>query len=129
MAGATAEERSRVSKLMEIAYFIASEEILFSKFPGLVELKKPHGVSLGSTYAIRQKCNRGDVAEITADAMQEPVIDGLKSARGFSLLIDGSTYSSVTEKELVYVRFIGLIGDIEVHFLALKNMQDATAVG
>ena len=39
MAGATPEERSRVSKLMEIAYFIASEEILFLKFPGLVELK------------------------------------------------------------------------------------------
>ena len=61
--------------------------------------------------------------------MREPVIDGLKSARGFSLLIDGSTDSSVTEKELMYVSFIGSNGDVEVHFLALKNMQDATAVG
>ena len=127
MAGATPEERSRVSKLMEIAYFIASEEILFLKFPGLLELKKRHGVSLGSTYATRQKCNRGDFTEPTADAILEPVIDGLKSSRGFSLLIDSLTDSSVTEKELAYLSFIGSIGDIEVHFLALKNVQDATA--
>lgn len=49
LVGATAEERNRVAKLFEIAYFTAIEEIPFSKFPGIVELEKRHGVSLGST--------------------------------------------------------------------------------
>ena len=127
LVGATAEERNRVAKLFEIAYFTAIEEIPFSKFPGIVELEKRHGVSLGSTYHTRQKCS--DFTEIIADTMQEPVLAALKKADYFSLLVDGSTDSSVTEKELTYVAYLGSSGEAEVHFLAMKYVQDATAAG
>ena len=127
ICGATNDEQMRVTKLFDIAYFIAAEELPFSKFPGLVELEKRHGVPLGTTYHTRQKCS--DLTEVIAETMQEEVVSALKSTECFSLLMDGSTDSSVTEKELLYVAYLESSGEAAVRFLALRDVQDTTAEG
>lgn len=43
--------------------------------------------------------------------------------------MDGSTDSSVVEKEFVYVMFIGSDGKVECRFFQLKDVPDATASG
>ena len=50
LSQASNEEKARVSKLMEIAYVMAREEIAFKKFGALVNLEKRHGVHLGDAY-------------------------------------------------------------------------------
>ena len=42
VASASAEETARVTKLMEISYMLAKEELPFSKYPCIEELEKRH---------------------------------------------------------------------------------------
>ena len=49
LSGASAEEMARVSKLFDLAYVIAKEELPFAKYPALVEVEKRHGVPIGNT--------------------------------------------------------------------------------
>ena len=46
----------RVSKLFDLAYVIAKEELPFSKYPALVEVEKRHGVDIGTAYTTEHKC-------------------------------------------------------------------------
>ena len=41
---------------MTTAYFIAKEELPFSKFPGLINLQKKNGLQISSTYANDKSC-------------------------------------------------------------------------
>lgn len=56
MASASSEEVKRVSKLFDIAYVVAREELPFTKYPPLMELERRHGVPVGKTYATEHKC-------------------------------------------------------------------------
>ena len=61
--------------------------------------------------------------------MREEVLDSLKRAKYFSVLMDGSTDASVTEKELIYVMYAYPFGKVECRFFQLKDISDASAVG
>ena len=50
ITGATSQEVQRLSKLFDIAYVVAKEEMPFSKYPSLIELEKRHGVNFGNTF-------------------------------------------------------------------------------
>ena len=104
VASANAEDRCRVSKLFEIAYFIAAEEIPFAKFPALIQLEKRHGVSLGSTYCTANKCSEFTLT--IGEAMRDGVVEAMKKSPFLTALIDGSTDSGVVEKELIFISFI-----------------------
>jgi len=51
------------------------------------------------------------------------------SSRYFAILMDGSTDSSVTEKELVHVLFVCADGRAKCCFFCMKDVADATAPG
>ena len=44
------DERVRLRRKFDIAYFVATEKIAFKKYPKLCELEARHGVDLGTTY-------------------------------------------------------------------------------
>ena len=70
----------------------------FTKFPAIVELDKRHGVCLGQTYHTEHKCQES--ASIIGETMSDDLVEALRSCRYImSVLMDGSTDSSVTEKE------------------------------
>ena len=128
IAGANAEDHTRLKKLFEVAYFVAAEELPFAKYPGLVDLEKRHGVSLGSTYCTPHKCS--EFVEIVGETMRDSVLQEMKSSKFMTILIDGSTDSSVKEKELMYVSYVSAEqGCVQAHFLALKDVADCTATG
>ena len=70
--------QSQVRKEMEIklntAYFVAKEELPFSKFEGLLSLQRKNGVSINLTYANDKSC-AGFVSSLSAclkeDLIQE----------------------------------------------------------
>ena len=127
LCSANAEENERLSKLFEVAYFVAKQEIAFAKFPAILELERRHGVTVGNTYATEPKCR--EFAMIIGESFKENVIDKMKSSPYFALLMDGSTDSSVKEKELVYVLYVGTNGKAECQFMCIKDVADATAPG
>ena len=119
VALASSEEKDRASRLFEVAYMI-SKEMPFTKFPAIVELDKRHSVDLGQTYHT-QKCQ--EFASILGETMSDDLVEALRSCRYMSVLMDGSTDSSVTEKEPFYVYVYGgmqtmkkLLINIETNF-------------
>ena len=123
-ASANSEETGRVSKLFEIAYMLAKEELPFTKYCAVVELEKKHGVSLGNAYATEHKCR--DFTVLIGESMRDDV---LQKSQYLAVLMDGSTDSSVVEKELIYVMFVGADGKVECRFFQLKDVPDATSSG
>ena len=45
-----AEERDRLKKKFDIAYFVATEKLAFTKYPNICEFEARHGVELGTSY-------------------------------------------------------------------------------
>ena len=93
-------EKERVSGLFEVAYMILREEMPFTKFPAIVELDKRHGVCVGQTYHTEHKCQ--EFVSIIRETMSDDLVQALRSCRYMSVLMDGSTDSSMTEKEPFY---------------------------
>ena len=116
-----------MSKLFDVAYFIAKQEMAFAKFPALLGLERRHGVSVGNTYATEPKCKEFTV--IIGETLPEYVIEQLKSSPYFAILMDGSTDSSIKEKELMYVLYAASSTKMECQFICIKDVADATAPG
>ncbi|XP_048582660.1 uncharacterized protein LOC125561900 [Nematostella vectensis] len=66
-------ERERLSKLLEIAYVIAKEELPFTKFVAIAQLEKKHGVDLGVTYLNDHACAEfiDSIAEVYEDELNQ----------------------------------------------------------
>ena len=79
-----------MSKLFDIAYVVAKEEMAFTKYPSLMALEKRHGVEVGNTYmyATEHKCK--EFTMLIGETLREGVTDELKSSTYFSILMDGS---------------------------------------
>ena len=99
VASASSEEKDRVSRLCEVAYMISREEMPFTKFPAIVELDKRYG------HHTEHKCQ--EFAGIIGETMTDDLVEALRSCRYMSVLMAGSTDSSVTEKEPFYVYVYG----------------------
>ena len=94
-----------VSVKMNTAYFIAKEELPFTKFPGLLELQQKNGIHISSTYANDTKC--AEMVSTVATLIKEEHGRKLQDeARYISVMIDGATDSSGTENEIVYGRCV-----------------------
>ena len=107
----------RVSKLFDIAYMLAKEELPFSKYPAILEVEKHHGVDVSNTCNTEHKWK--EFTCLIGETMRSEVLDALKQANYISILMDGSTDCSVVEKELVFVMYVAL-GKPQCHFYALK---------
>ena len=118
-AMASQDQTACVCKLFEVAYMLAKEEIPFTKYPAVLELEKRHGVSLGTAYATEHKCR--DFTILIGESMRDDVLVSVRKSRYLAVLMDGSTDSSVVEKELVYVMFIGSDGKVECRFFSVKG--------
>ena len=105
VASASSNEKDRVSRLFEVAYMISREEMPFTKFPAIVELDKRHGVCLGQTYHTEHRCQ--EFTSIIGETMSDDLVEALRGCRYMSVLMDGSTDSSVTEKEPFHVYVYG----------------------
>ena len=119
VASASSEEKDRVSRLVQVAYIISREELPFTKFPAIEELDKRHGVFLGQTYHTEHKCQEF----ASRETMSDDLVEALRSCRFMSVLTDGSTDSSMTGKEPLYVYVYGgmqpmkkLLINIETNF-------------
>ncbi len=67
---------------------------------------------------------------LIGECMRDIVLDSVRQSHYLAVLIDGSTDSSVVEKELVYVMCVGPEGKAQCcFFLQLKDVLDATAPG
>ena len=126
------QERRRLKVKFDIAYFVATEKMAFTKYPKLCQLEALHGIDLGNTY-------RNDVAYKTfcnfiAQSKRQSLMNELTRTNYFSLLLDGSTDCSNVENIMflaVYCDFNS--SDEKVHsrmtYLTVDRPSSATSEG
>ena len=84
-----AEEKGKLRKKFDIAYFVATEKLLFMKYPGICELEARHGVDLGTSY-VNKSAGR-TFCHYIAEGRKENLVETLTKAKFFSLMMDGTT--------------------------------------
>jgi hypothetical protein len=125
-------KQEQMKKKFELAYFVAKKELPFTMYEELVTLEKHHGVDIGDAYINRIECT--EFIDYHGEYLANKLANDLKEAKFYSVLTDGSTDRSVTEKELVYVLYfdpktIGEKVGLKLAFLSLKDVKKANAAG
>ena len=62
-------------------------------------------------------------------SIRQKLLEDIEKCNYFTLLLDGSIDSSVTEQELIYVLFLDSKGTPSVKFLSIENTKHAHADG
>ena len=109
------------------AYYLAKLERPFSDYPHLLTLQGKNKVqNIGKSYATDRAA--GVFTDYIAKDIQNSLIDDLSKASFYSILSDGSTDSSVTEQELVFVLYL-LDGVPSTKFLSIESVEHGNAEG
>ena len=107
------------------AYYLAKNEKPFSDYPDLLALQEKNGVDKQSGYRTPQAA--ASFIDLIAEQCKAPLKEILVKARYYSILTDGSTDTSVTEQELIYVMFLNEDGRVNLKFLSIENPAAADA--
>jgi len=126
------QERSRLKVKFNIAYFVATEKMAFTKYSKLYQLEALHGVDLGSTYCNDVACKM--FCHFIAQSKRQSLMNKLTTANYFSLLLDGSTDCSNIQN----IMFLAIYcdhnsSDEKVHsrmtYLTVDHPSSATGEG
>ena len=116
----------------DLAHFIATEKIAFSKYPALCKLEAHHGVNVGTKY--NNEHTAKTFCHYTAETRRQDLAENLTSAKFFSLLMDGTCDSgNIDNKMLLVVWCDTESSDEKVHtrmtYFSLTRPKDATGAG
>ena len=85
----------------DIAHFVATEKLAFTKYPRICELEAYHGVNVGRAYT-NEPAGKTFFHYI-AESKREELVKYVAKAKFFSVLMDGSTDSGNIDDELFLV--------------------------
>ena len=122
------EERDQREVAVKIttAYFLAKEEIPFSKFQGLIDLQKKNGLDLTSTYANNKTCV--EMVFILGKMFKERTAREINKSNYISVMTDGATDAGGLENETVFCRYV-LDGCPVNRLIGHKAVEHANAEG
>ena len=120
------EAVERLMKLFHTTYYLVQAERPFSDLAGLCSLQERNGVMIGRSY--RNDKQSATFAHFIAEIVKEDLASKLRQVEFFSVLNDSSTDVSVTDEELVYVRYLE-DGRPVTKFLSLQAMAKSDAQG
>lgn len=125
------KERETVTKLNEIAYYIALHGLPFTMFEHQINLEKLHNVSYTGAYENRNAC-KNFIIDISDYLFEENMKKKLELVNFISILCDGSTDKSITEQEVIFVIFVDPETNLPVmkffEVAAPENSQDAVGL-
>ena len=128
----TDAQKECFEKLFHVAYSVAKRGQPYTDFMDIIELEKLHNIKFfpGGSYGNESAC-RDFVNSCANLIFNEEVKEKLLKSNFISILCDGSTDSSVIEKECIYVQFVEPSSmKINVAFLSLQDLpsQDASGI-
>ena len=92
-------EKARLKRKFDIAYLVATESMLFLKYPVICQLEKKHELDIGVSYT--NECSGRPFVHYIAEARRKELAEKVVSAKFYSLLIDGSTDKGNIDNEAV----------------------------
>lgn len=93
-------DRREVAIKMTTTYFIAKEELPFSKFNGLIALQKKNGLQLTSTYANDKTCVQ--MISVIGKLEKEALAAEIGGKNYISVMADGATDAGGIENETMF---------------------------
>ena len=123
----TEEDKEILNSRFNTAYYLEKNERPYSDFPDLIALQEKNGVKQSSRY-----CNEragANFLDTVGETIRESFVNDLRQANYYSILMDGSTDSSIIEQELVYVLFLNKEGRAVVEFFSIESVKNANADG
>ena len=113
--------------LFNTAYYVATENESFLKYPELRNLLEKSDVKVSENYRNDKACK--EFCIYSAEVVKDEVADDIKSARYISVLSDGSTDKGIREQELVYVRYVDSTGNLKTKLADIVQLQHQHAHG
>ena len=98
------KDRRDVAVKMTTAFYLAKEELPFSKFQGLIELQKKNGLEVTSTYANNKTC--GEMVSVLGKLFKEETVREINQNHYISVMADGATDAGGLENETVFCRYV-----------------------
>ena len=100
------EERDRreMAGKLNTAYFLAKEELPFSKFEGLLALQGKNGVEINSTYSNDKSCS--EMVSVIGKVCKDQLTKEVTETNYISVMADGATDVGRVENETVYCCFL-----------------------
>jgi len=95
------EEHKKLRMKFNTAYFVAVEQMAYQKYPKICELQLKHGVNLGTSYLNENSAK--EFVHYIAESKRQSILSSVQKAVFYSILMDGSTDSSNTENEMLFV--------------------------
>ena len=131
MGKLTENQQESLEKLFHIAYHVALRGRPYTDFVHELEIQKLHKVEFFKTKSYENESACRDFINFCSTSIfEETVRKKLVNSNFISILCDGSTDSSVVEKECIYVLFV----DPEtfqpnISFFSLRNVPSQDVVG
>ena len=96
-------KKTALKKLFNIVYHIAVKGRQFTDFKDHIQLEKIHGVSFqAGSYENESSC-RDFIKAISEFFFQKDIYEKLLRVNFIAILCDGTTDTSITEQEVVYI--------------------------
>lgn len=97
-------DHREVAIKMTTVYFIAKEELPFSKFNGLILLQKKNGLQLTSTYANNKTCVQ--MISVIGKLEKVALAAEIGGKNYISVMVDSATDADGIENKTVFCRFV-----------------------
>ena len=91
------QDRKEMTIKMNTAYFIAKEELPFSKYKGLLSLQKKNGLEINMTYANDRSCAK--LVSVIGNVFKDDLTDEVTRANYINVMADGATDAGGLENE------------------------------
>ncbi|ROI15239.1 Zinc finger protein 862 [Anabarilius grahami] len=124
-------DEAEMMLIFNTAYFVAKEELPFTKYKSQLDLQRKNGLKLNKTYNNDTAC--AQFVGVIADTLKGKTYTKIEDAPYLSIMIDGDTDVSTKECEIIYARILNegkpmniLIGHIEVKHAHAQGVYDAT---
>ena len=99
-------EREQLRVKFDIAYFVAIENLPYTKYPKICELEMRHGVRVGTSY-VNENAGKEFIHGVIAESKRQELKQTLSNAKFFSFLLDGSTDTGNIDDEIFLVILMG----------------------
>ena len=88
-------------------------------------MQEKNGAKYNKSY--RNERSAANFVDTCGHVIKDTLLEDLLSAKYYSILMDGSTDSNVTEQELIYILYLSKNGIPEVKFFSIESVKAADA--